>query len=108
MPYYDAELSGRIALHSSAIGPSSSGKSTIVSQILEHNFADTTIWIMSPTATTDPVWKHLQRQLTRIQDLLTASVLQIMKKKAGGCGRLWGVPLALQASGNASYNVMLA
>jgi len=65
MPYYDAELSGRIALHSSAIGPSSSGKSTIVSQILENNFQDTTIWIMSPTATSDPVWKHLQRQLTK-------------------------------------------
>lgn len=65
MPYYDAELSGRIALHSSAIGPSSSGKSTIVSQILEHNFSDTTIWIMSPTATTDPVWKQLQRKLTK-------------------------------------------
>ena len=65
MPYYDAELSGRIALHSSAIGPSSSGKSTIVSQILENNFNDTTIWIMSPTATSDPVWKQLQRQLTK-------------------------------------------
>ena len=66
MPYYDAELSGRIALHTSAIGPSSSGKSTIVSQILENNFNDgTTIWVMSPTATSDPVWKTLQRQLTK-------------------------------------------
>ena len=65
MPYYDSELSGRIALHTSAIGPSSSGKSTIVAQILEHNFSDTTVWIMSPTATSDPVWKHLQQQLTK-------------------------------------------
>ena len=65
IPHYDAELSGRIALHSSAIGPSSSGKSTIVSQILLHNFEDRTIWIMSPTATTDPVWKTLQHQLTK-------------------------------------------
>lgn len=66
MPYYDPELSGRIALHTSAIGPSSSGKSTIVSQILEHNFNDgTTVWIMSPTATSDPVWKRLQQELSK-------------------------------------------
>ena len=66
MPYYDPELSGRIALHSSAIGPSSSGKSTIVAQILENNFNDgTTIWIMSPTATSDPVWKRLQQELSK-------------------------------------------
>jgi hypothetical protein len=65
IPQYDAEMSGRIALHTSAIGPSSSGKSTIVSQILLHNFHDTTIWIMSPTATSDPVWKNLQHLLTK-------------------------------------------
>ena len=66
MPFYDPALSGRIALHTSAIGPSSSGKSTIVSQLLENNFNDgTTIWIMSPTATSDPVWKHLQQELTK-------------------------------------------
>lgn len=65
IPQYDAEMSGRIALHTSAIGPSSSGKSTIVSQILLHNFDDTTIWIMSPTATSDPVWKNLQHLLTK-------------------------------------------
>ena len=66
MPYYDPELSGRIALHTSAIGPSSSGKSTIVSQILEYNFNDgTTVWIMSPTATSDPVWKRLQQELSK-------------------------------------------
>ena len=66
MPYYDPELSGRIALHTSAIGPSSSGKSTIVAQILENNFNDgTTIWIMSPTASSDPVWKHLQQELSK-------------------------------------------
>ena len=66
MPYYDPELSGRIALHTSAIGPSSSGKSTIVAQILENNFNDgTTIWIMSPTATSDPVWKRLQQELSK-------------------------------------------
>ena len=66
MPYYDAELSGRIALHTSAIGPSSSGKSTIVSKLLEHNFNDgTVIWIMSPTATSDPVWKNLQSELSK-------------------------------------------
>ena len=38
IPYYDAALSGRIALHTSAIGPSSSGKTTIVSKILLNNF----------------------------------------------------------------------
>ena len=65
IPQYDADMSGRIALHTSAIGPSSSGKSTIVSQILLHNFDDTTIWIMSPTATSDPVWKNLQHLLTK-------------------------------------------
>lgn len=66
MPYYDAELSGRIALHTSAIGPSSSGKSTVVSQILADNFNDgTTIWVFSPTATSDPVWKNLQKELSR-------------------------------------------
>lgn len=66
MPYYDPSLSGRIALHTSAIGPSSSGKSTIVSQILANNFNDgTVIWVMSPTATSDPVWKQLQQQLTK-------------------------------------------
>jgi|TARA_B110000196_G_scaffold9779_1_gene8213 hypothetical protein len=64
IPHYDAEMSGRIALHTSAIGPSSSGKSTIVMQILEHNFMKgPVIWIMSPTATTDPVWKRLQKEL---------------------------------------------
>jgi len=66
MPYYDAELSGRIALHTSAIGPSSSGKSTIISKILEHNFQNGPVmWIFSPTATTDPVWKELQKELTK-------------------------------------------
>ena len=66
LPYYDAELSGRIALHTSAIGPSSSGKSTIVSKILAANFDNgTTIWIFSPTATSDPVWRELQRELSR-------------------------------------------
>lgn len=66
IPYYDAELSGRIALHTSAIGPSSSGKSTIVSKILETNFNNgTTIWIFSPTATSDPVWKELQHSIGR-------------------------------------------
>ena len=66
LPYYDPELSGRIALHTSAIGPSSSGKSTIVSKILEANFNNgTTIWIFSPTATSDPVWKTLQKEVGR-------------------------------------------
>ena len=66
LPYYDPELSGRIALHTSAIGPSSSGKSTIVSKILEANFQNgTTIWIFSPTATSDPVWKDLQKEVGR-------------------------------------------
>ena len=66
MPFFDPALSGRIALHTSAIGPSSSGKSTIVSQILANNFNDgTVIWVMSPTATSDPVWKQLQQQLTK-------------------------------------------
>ena len=66
VPYYDPELSGRIALHTSAIGPSSSGKSTIVSKILEANFNNgTTIWIFSPTATTDPVWKNMQKEIGR-------------------------------------------
>ena len=66
MPYYDPGLSGRIALHTSAIGPSSSGKSTIVSKILLNNFDDgTTIWIFSPTATSDPVWKTLQKDMSK-------------------------------------------
>jgi|TARA_B110000495_G_scaffold64053_1_gene54457 hypothetical protein len=66
LPYYDPELSGKIALHTSAIGPSSSGKSTIVSKILESNFQNgTTIWIFSPTATSDPVWKKLQKEVGR-------------------------------------------
>ena len=66
IPYYDAELSGKIALHTSAIGPSSSGKSTIVSKILESNFNNgTTLWIFSPTATTDPVWKNMQKEIGR-------------------------------------------
>ena len=66
LPYYDPELSGRIALHTSAIGPSSSGKSTIVKKILEANFQNgTTIWIFSPTATSDPVWKDLQKEQER-------------------------------------------
>ena len=66
MPYYDPELSGRIALHTSAIGPSSSGKSTIVSKILEANFNNgTTLWIFSPTATSDPVWKSMQKEIGR-------------------------------------------
>ena len=66
IPYYDPQLSGRIALHTSAIGPSSSGKSTVVSKILEHNFNNgTTVWIMSPTATSDPVWKTLQKELSK-------------------------------------------
>jgi len=66
MPYYDPTLSGKIALHTSAIGPSSSGKSTIVSKILMNNFDDgTTIWIFSPTATSDPVWKGLQKEMSK-------------------------------------------
>ena len=65
MPYYDPTLSGRIALHTSAIGPSSSGKSTIVAKILLHNFDHGTIWIFSPTATSDPVWKKLQKDISK-------------------------------------------
>jgi hypothetical protein len=65
MPYYDPTLSGKIALHTSAIGPSSSGKSTIVSKILLHNFDNGTIWIFSPTATSDPVWKTLQKEISK-------------------------------------------
>ena len=66
IPFYDPELSGRIALHTSAIGPSSSGKSTIISKILEANFQNgTTIWIFSPTATSDPVWKEMQKEIGR-------------------------------------------
>ena len=66
MPYYDPTLSGKIALHTSAIGPSSSGKSTIVGKILLNNFDDgTTIWIFSPTATSDPVWKGLQKEMSK-------------------------------------------
>ena len=64
MPYYDSELSGQIALHTSLYGPSSSGKSTICSKIIEHNFAQgSIIWVLSPTATSDPVWKNLQKTL---------------------------------------------
>ena len=63
MPYYDAQTSGRIALHTSAIGPSSSGKSTIVAKVLKENFQGVVIWIFSPTATVDPVWKNLQAEL---------------------------------------------
>ena len=65
MPYYDPTLSGKIALHTSAIGPSSSGKSTIVSKILLNNFENGTIWIFSPTATSDPVWKTLQKEISK-------------------------------------------
>ena len=66
MPYYDPTLSGRIALHTGVIGPSSSGKSTIVSKIMQHNFNENSvIWVFSPTATSDPVWKSLQRELSK-------------------------------------------
>ena len=65
IPYYDASLSGRIALHTSAIGPSSSGKTTVVSKILLNNFQKGTIWVFSPTATSDPVWKKLQKDLSK-------------------------------------------
>ena len=66
MPYYDAELSGKIALHTSLYGPSSSGKSTACAKIIEHNFAEgSTIWVLSPTATSDPVWKNLQKKMSK-------------------------------------------
>ena len=65
IPYYDASLSGRIALHTSAIGPSSSGKTTVVSKILLNNFEQGTVWVFSPTATSDPVWKKLQKDLSK-------------------------------------------
>ena len=63
IPYFDAEMSGKIALHGCAIGPSSSGKSTAISKIIQHNFGDRVNWILSPTASSDPVWKNLQREL---------------------------------------------
>ena len=65
MPYYDPTLSGRIALHTGIIGPSSSGKSTFVAQLLEHNFEGVTIWVFSPTATSDPVWRNLQKKMSK-------------------------------------------
>ncbi|HIB89658.1 TPA: hypothetical protein EYO57_21130 [Candidatus Poribacteria bacterium] len=63
IPYFDAEMSGKIALHACAIGPSSSGKSTAIAKIIEHNFPTRVNWVLSPTANSDPVWKNLQKQL---------------------------------------------
>ena len=63
IPYFDAEMSGKVALHCCACGPSSSGKSTIISKIIEHNFPDRKNWILSPTAQSDPVWRNLQAVL---------------------------------------------
>ncbi len=64
VPFYDAELSGKIALHTGFYGPSSSGKTYAAARILKHNFNDgTTIWVFSPTATADPTWKGLQKEL---------------------------------------------
>ena len=64
MPYYDAEMSGRIALHTFVCGPSASGKTTVTRDIILHNFNDgTIIWVFSPTADSDPVWKTLQKDM---------------------------------------------
>ena len=63
IPHFDAEMSGKIALHCSAIGPSSSGKSTAIASIIQNNFADRVNWVLSPTASSDPVWKNLQKEL---------------------------------------------
>ena len=63
IPHFDEEMSGKIALHCSAIGPSSSGKSTAIASIIQNNFASRVNWVLSPTASSDPVWKNLQKEL---------------------------------------------
>ncbi len=62
IPHYDAELSGKIAFHTTCYGASGVGKSHHCADIIRHNFEDSIIWIFSPTADSDPVWKILQKE----------------------------------------------
>ena len=65
LPYYDLGNSTKQVLHSSFIGPSSSGKSFLCSEILEANFNRnaTDIYILSPTANTDEAYLSLRKKL---------------------------------------------
>ena len=40
-------------------------QNSFVAQLLEHNFEGVTIWVFSPTATSDPVWRDLQRKMSK-------------------------------------------
>ena len=63
MPYYDVSMTGRLALHTSIIASSGSGKSYLTAEILETNFRDSHIYIFSPTASKDPAYVSLQRKV---------------------------------------------
>ena len=65
LPYYDPQLTSKIALHTAIVGSSGAGKTYLACEILLQNFSEHKIFVFSPTASTDPAYKKLQDHMSK-------------------------------------------
>ena len=65
LPYYPREELGIRCYHTLVVGSSSVGKSWVTAAIIKQNFdyAGTTVYVFSPTATKDKAWTELRKAL---------------------------------------------
>ena len=63
LPFYDPKITGKIALHTSIIASSGSGKSYLTAEIVGANFPDSSVYVFSPTANRDPAYTALKQKL---------------------------------------------
>ncbi len=65
LPHYDTQLVRLFNQHTFLCGPSGCGKSTLVTEIIEHCLPESTSWCFGPLISTDPVFKRLQKTMTK-------------------------------------------